>query len=69
MSYVLSHQSLLETIWRRYGDSRGCYRRVCLNCDRPFFAIRPEARFCRAVCRQRAYRRRLRAKRIALAPV
>jgi hypothetical protein len=67
MFFILTKQSHLETVWQRHGDSRGCYRRVCLSCGHPFFAIRPEARHCRAACRQRAYRRRLRARRVVLA--
>ena len=63
MLMVMTRQSLLEATWRRYGEGRGCYRRVCLTCDRVFFTSRPEARYCRGACRQRAYRRRLRLRR------
>jgi len=69
MDFFLSKDAFLEMIWRCHGDGRGCYRHFCLACDRPFFAIRPEARYCRAACRQRAYRRRLRASRATLAHV
>jgi len=60
---ILTRERLLEMTWRRYGDGRGCYRRVCLVCRKTFFAGRPEARYCRSACRQRAYRRRLRLRR------
>jgi len=66
---ILTHRVLLEATWRRYGEGRGCYRRVCATCGAAFFASRPEARYCRAACRQRAYRERLRIRRrIALMP-
>jgi len=60
---TLTREKLLEMTWRRYGDGPGCYRRVCLMCRKAFFASRPEARYCRGACRQRAYRRRLRLRR------
>lgn len=69
MFMVLTRQSLLEAVWQRHGDGRGCYRRACRNCDHTFFASRPEARYCRAACRQRAYRQRLRSKRATLGGV
>ncbi len=59
----LTRGMLLEATWRRLGDSRGCYRRLCRVCDDVFFASRPEARYCRAACRQRAYRQRLKFRR------
>jgi len=62
---ILTRERLLEITWRRYGDGRGCYRRVCRVCRKVFFAGRPEARYCRAACRQRAYRRRLRIRRLS----
>jgi hypothetical protein len=57
---VLTHEALLEATWRRHGEGRGCHLRQCLTCGHEFFTSRPEARYCRAACRQRAYRRRLR---------
>jgi len=54
---------LIELTWRRCGEGRGCHRRVCLSCGVVFFTIRPEAKYCRAACRQRAYRRRRRLAR------
>jgi len=69
MSLFLSDQTFLAMVWHRHGDSRACYRRFCGACSLPFFAFRPEARYCRAACRQRAYRRRLRARRLTLARV
>ncbi|MBM4020313.1 MAG: hypothetical protein FJ288_18670 [Planctomycetes bacterium] len=60
MDLVLSRQAFLEMIWQWHGDRRGCYRHVCLACGRTFYASRPDARYCRGACRQRAYRRRLR---------
>lgn len=63
MFAILTRERLLEMTWRRCGDSRGCYRRVCRMCRKVFFAGRPEARYCRGACRQRAYRRRLRIRR------
>ncbi len=66
MFMVITRQALLEVTWRRYGEGRGCYRRVCQSCSRVFFASRPEARYCRAACRQRAYRRRLRRDKVVL---
>lgn len=55
---ILARRTLLEATWRRLGDSRGCYRRVCPECGEVLYASRPEARYCRPACRQRAYRRR-----------
>ncbi|MBM4017152.1 MAG: hypothetical protein FJ288_02300 [Planctomycetes bacterium] len=69
MLTILTRESLLEATWRRYGEGRGCHRRHCLACGREFFTSRPEARYCRAACRQRAYRQRLRARRATLAHV
>lgn len=63
MIMVLTHQALLAATWRRCGDCRGCYRRACVMCGRVFYASRPEARYCRAAFRQRAYRRRLKLRR------
>jgi len=57
---MLSRQMLLETTWQRCGDHRGCYRRICAMCRTTFFTARPEARYCRPACRQRAYRWRRR---------
>jgi len=57
---VLTHEALLEASWRRHGEGRGCHRRHCLACGHGFFTSRPEARYCRAACRQRAYRARVR---------
>jgi hypothetical protein len=57
---ILTRESLLEASWSCYGDQRGCYRRVCPVCRGAFYAGRPQARYCRAACRQRAYRRRRR---------
>lgn len=54
---------LLALAWQQRGDHRGCYRRVCRACRRPFFTIRPESRYCGSACRQRAYRRRRRRPR------
>ena len=62
MFMILTREALLKATWRRCGDCRGCYRRVCVMCDRVFYAGRPEARYCRAACRQRAYRRRLKRR-------
>ena len=67
MLIVLTREWLLEVTWRRLGDSRGCYRRACAVCARVFYAGRPEAKYCRAACRQRAYRQRVRARRATLA--
>ncbi|MBN2583966.1 MAG: hypothetical protein JXL80_12945 [Planctomycetes bacterium] len=61
--FILTREAILAATWRRCGDCRGCYRRTCLVCGRAFYAGRPEARYCRAACRQRAYRRRLRERR------
>jgi len=62
MLWILTREALLEATWRRYGERRGCHRRHCLACGGDFFTSRPEARYCRAACRQRAYRRRLRLR-------
>ena len=59
----LTRRMLLEATWRRCGDGRGCYRRSCRVCGTVFFAGRPEARYCRPACRQRAYRRRCKRRR------
>jgi len=53
-----NRRTFLAAAWRRRGDHRGCYRRVCRQCGAVFYTSRPEARYCRAACRQRAYRRR-----------
>ncbi|MFW5690835.1 MAG: hypothetical protein ACOCXY_03405 [Planctomycetota bacterium] len=63
MDAMLTREILLMATWRHRGDHRGCYRRVCLACGRVFYAGRPEARYCRPACRQRAYRNRLRIRR------
>ena len=60
MNGILTRRMLLEATWRRCGDSRGCYRRVCPECGEVLYASQPEARYCRPACRQRAYRRRVR---------
>ena len=65
MLWDLTDEALLEASWRRHGEGRGCHRRQCLDCGRNFFTSRPEARYCRAACRQRAYRRRVRLRRQA----
>jgi hypothetical protein len=57
----LTHEALLEVTWRLYGEGRGCHRHQCWACGREFFSRRPEACYCRAACRQRAYRRRRRS--------
>jgi hypothetical protein len=59
----VTRRMLLEATWRRHGDSRGCYRRSCRMCGALLFASRPEARYCRPACRQRAYRQRLKLRR------
>jgi|GEM_PF-2199933 len=59
----LTRRILLEATWLRRGDCRGCYRRLCCLCGDVFFVSRPEARYCRAACRQRAYRLRFRLRR------
>lgn len=64
MIMILTRQGLLAVTWRRCGGCRGCYRRVCVMCGRVFYAGRPEARYCRAACRQRAYRRRLKRRQM-----
>ncbi|HPD31090.1 MAG TPA: hypothetical protein PLL20_13930 [Phycisphaerae bacterium] len=63
MNGFLTRQTLLEATWRRLGDSRGCYRRRCVECGHILYASRPEAQYCRPACRQRAYRRRVRFRR------
>ena len=60
---MLTYEMIMEATWRRRGDHRGCYRRVCVECGSVFFTSRPEARYCQAACRQRAYRRRRRQAR------
>ena len=62
MKAMLSRRMLLKAAWQRRGDHRGCYRRVCGPCGAVFYASRPEATYCRAACRQRAYRRRVRLR-------
>ena len=59
---MLTREMLLMATWRRRGDDRGCYRRVCVMCREVFYAGRPEARYCRNACRQRAYRSRWRCQ-------
>jgi len=61
MALILTREMLLMAAWRRHGDHVGCYRRSCAVCRATFYAGRPEARYCRPACRQRAYRNRLRA--------
>jgi len=56
---MLTRRMLLEAYYHRYGEGRGCYRRACWDCGAVFYATRPEARYCLAACRQRAYRKRL----------
>jgi len=60
---MFTREMLLEATWRLYGEGRGCYRRACRVCGTVFFVGRPEARYCRAACRQRAYRARRRRAR------
>jgi len=60
---MLSYRDILRASWLRHGDHRGCYRRVCPVCGAVLYASRPEATYCRAACRQRAYRRRVRLRR------
>lgn len=55
---LLTREMLLKACWQRRGDHRGCYRRVCATCGGVFYTGRPEARYCRAACRQKAYRQR-----------
>jgi hypothetical protein len=62
MLWILTREALLEATWRRHRDGRGCHRRQCLACGSDFFTSRPEARYCCASCRQRAYRGRLRLR-------
>ena len=63
MLTIWTRRGLLEASWRRRGDHRGCYRRVCPVCGTVFYAGRPQATYCRAACRQRAYRRRQKVRR------
>jgi len=63
MLTIWTRRGLLEATWRCYGDHRGCYRRACLVCGTVFYAGRPQARYCRAACRQRAYRQRRKVRR------
>ncbi len=63
MVAFMTRRMLLEITWHRCGDHRGCYRRRCIVCGILFFVGRPEARYCRSACRQRAYRKRLRVGR------
>ncbi|HOI56394.1 MAG TPA: hypothetical protein PLP01_14195 [Phycisphaerae bacterium] len=65
----LTREALLAVTWRLYGEGRGCHRHHCRSCRREFFSQRPEARYCRAACRQRAWRQRIRARRATLAHV
>ena len=67
MVAFMTRRMLLKITWHRCGDHRGCYRRRCIVCGTVFYAGRPEARYCRSACRQRAYRPRLRASRLACA--
>ena len=60
---MLTRETLLAACWHRRGDHRGCYRRQCAACGAWFYAGRPEARYCRGACRQRAYRARLKKDR------
>jgi len=60
---LLTREALLAVTWRLYGERRGCHRHQCGFCGREFFSQRPEAKYCGASCRQRAYRRRLRLRR------
>jgi len=60
---MLTRRTLMGAAWRRRGDHRGCYRRICRQCGAMFYASRPEAQYCQAACRQRAYRRRRRLAR------
>ena len=59
---MLTRETLLAACWRLRGNHRGCYRHPCAACGAWFYAGRPDARYCRAACRQRAYRRRRRAR-------
>lgn len=63
MAAMLTRRALLETAWRCRGNHRGCYRRVCPVCGTVFYAGRPQATYCRAACRQRAYRHRRKMRR------
>lgn len=60
---MMTDTALLKLAWRCHGDHVGCYRRLCRACGEPFYTPRPEARYCRHACRQRAYRQRRRARR------
>ena len=68
MASGLSYRALLEAYHRRYGDGRGCYRRCCRQCGTMFYTGRPEAKYCRPACRQRAYRWRRRHARNRSSP-
>ena len=59
---MFTRETLLAACWRRRGDHVGCYRRACAVCGTVFFAGRPQATYCRAACRQRAYRQRRRQR-------
>jgi len=59
---MFTRQTLLAICWRRHGDQVGCYRRFCAVCGKVFYAGRPQATYCRAACRQRAYRQRRRQR-------
>lgn len=63
MATIMTREILLMITWQCHGDHRGCYQRVCVACGRVFYAGRPEARYCRPACRQRAYRSRLQIRR------
>lgn len=63
MTTILKYRTVLRLAWRCRGDHRGCYRRVCVVCGEVFYTGRPEARYCRPACRQRAYRNRHRIRR------
>ncbi|QNN21810.1 hypothetical protein HED60_05825 [Planctomycetales bacterium ZRK34] len=63
MAALMTRRMLLEITWRRRGDHRSCYCRMCIMCGTVFYAGRPEARYCQSACRQRAYRQRVRAAR------
>jgi len=58
-----TREMLLAACWQRHGDHRGCYRRRCATCGVVFYVGRPEARYCRPACRQRAYRKRRKMRR------
>jgi len=69
MLTVLTRESLLEATWRLYGEGRGVHRCQCQACGGVFFTRRPESCYCCAACRQRAYRQRVRARRVTMAHV